>query len=57
MNDTSAAISAANEMHMTNAAAVTTRPVRAIPSATLSSLLRWPDCSQYSRMRETKNTS
>ena len=38
MNDTWAAISAANEMDITTAAAVTTRPLRAIPNATLSSL-------------------
>ena len=38
MNATLAAISAANEIDMINAAAVTTRPVRAMPSATLSSL-------------------
>ena len=31
MNDTCAAISAANEMDITSAAAVTTRPVRAMP--------------------------
>ena len=35
-----AAISAANEIDMISAAAVTTRPVRAMPSATLSSLSR-----------------
>ena len=35
MNDTCAAISAANEIDITSAAAVTTRPVRARPSATL----------------------
>ena len=38
MNDTCAAISAANEIDITSAAAVTTRPVRARPSATLPSL-------------------
>ena len=38
MKETSAAMSAANEIDMTTAAAVTTRPVRAIPRATLSSL-------------------
>ena len=38
MKDTCAAISAANEIDITSAAAVTTRPVRATPSATLSSL-------------------
>ena len=38
MNDTCAAIRAANEMDITSAAAVITRPVRATPSATLSSL-------------------
>ena len=36
MNDTSAAISAANEIDITSAAAVMTRPVRARPSATLT---------------------
>src|SRR6201997_846135 len=39
MNDTCAAISAANEIDMISAAAVITRPVRAIPKTTLSSLL------------------
>ena len=59
MNDTCAAINAANEIDITSAAAVTTRPVRARPSATLSSLsaLVRPDVNQYSRMRETRNTS
>ena len=38
MNDTWAAMSAANEIDITSAAAVITRPVRATPSATLSSL-------------------
>ena len=36
MNDTCEAISAAKEIDITSAAAVTTRPVRAMPSATLS---------------------
>ena len=36
--DTWPAISAANEIDITKAAAVTTRPTRARPSATLSSL-------------------
>ena len=51
--------SAAKEMVISNAAAVTTRPVRAKPSATLSSL-SWavrPRCSQYSRIRDNRNTS
>ena len=38
MNETCAAMSAANEIDIRSAAAVTTRPVRASPSATLSSL-------------------
>ena len=38
MNDTCAAIRAAKEIDMTSAAAVMTRPVRATPSATLSSM-------------------
>ena len=38
MNDTCAAINAAKEIAMINAAAVITRPARATPSATLSSL-------------------
>ncbi len=37
MNDTLEAINAANEIDITRAAAVTTRPVRAMPRATLSS--------------------
>ena len=59
MNDTCAAISAANEIDMTNAAAVITRPVWARPSATLSSLSArvCPLCNQNSRIRETRNTS
>src|SRR6478736_3525714 len=59
MNETCAAISAANEMDMTTAAAVTTRPVRAMPNATLSSLSTRvrTDRSQNSRIRETRNTS
>ena len=69
MKDTCAAISAANEIDITNAAAVTTRPVRASPSATLSSLSpRFArlsavagrdatDVNQYSRILETRNTS
>src|SRR5271156_1553130 len=59
MKDTCAAINAANEMDIPRAAAVTTRPVRARPSATLSSLSAcvWPDLSQYSLMRDTRNTS
>ena len=69
MNDTCAAISAANDIDITNAAAVITRPVRATPSATLSSLAACaslaltragraaPEASQYSRIREIKNTS
>ena len=60
MNDTCAAISAANEIDITSAAAVITRPVRASPSATLSSLSarrRARSASQNSRMRETRNTS
>ena len=69
MNDTCAAISAANDIDITSAAAVITRPVRANPSATLSSLAARaaagvgvagrpaPDASQYSRILETRNTS
>ena len=38
MNDTCAGISAANEIDITNAAVVTTRPMPAMPCATLSSL-------------------
>jgi Zn-dependent alcohol dehydrogenase len=59
MNDTWAAANAANEIDMTSAAAVMTRPVRARPSATLSSLAAGvrSDASQYSRMRDTRNTS
>jgi hypothetical protein len=58
MNDTCAVINAANEIDMTKAAAVTTRPVRASPKATLSSLSAgvFPDLSQYSRIRETRRT-
>ena len=41
MNDTLAAINAAKEIDMISAAAVMTRPVRAIPRATLSSLSAW----------------
>ncbi len=48
MNDTLDAISAAKEIDMINAAAVTTRPVRAIPRATLSSLSPSPEASQNS---------
>ena len=59
MIDTFAAVKATNEIDITSAAAVTTRPVRARPSATLSSLsagvLREPN--QYSRILDTKNTS
>ena len=59
MNDTCAAISAANEIDISSAAAVTTRPVRAKPSATLSSLSAAcaPEFSQYSRILEIRNTS
>ena len=59
MNDTWAAISAAKEIAMINAAAVITRPVCATPSATLSSLSAavCPDASQNSRMRDTRKTS
>ena len=55
MNDTSAAISAPNDIDITRAAAVITRPVWASPSATLSSLSL--STSQNSRMRATRNTS
>ena len=51
-----AAINAANEIDMISAAAVITRPVWAIPSATASSL-DMPGLSQNSRMRATRNTS
>ncbi|SKT90714.1 Uncharacterised protein [Mycobacteroides abscessus subsp. abscessus] len=59
MKDTCAAISAAKAIAMISAAAVTTRPVRATPSATASSLSARvrPDAIQYSRMREMRNTS
>ena len=59
MGARAAAINAANEMHISSAAAVTTRPMRARPSATLSSLSARvrPDDSQYSRIRDTRNTS
>jgi hypothetical protein len=59
MNDTWAAISAAKAIAMINAAAVTTRPVRASPSATLSSLSARvrPEFSQNSRIRASRNTS
>ena len=59
MNDTCAAIRAANAIAMIIAAAVTTRPVRARPSATASSLSArvCGDCSQNSRMRASRNTS
>ncbi len=59
MNDTCAAIKAANEIDITSAAAVTTRPVRATPSATLSSLSARvrPDAIQNSRIRDTTRTS
>ena len=59
MNDTWAAMSAANEIDMISAAAVTTRPVRATPKATLSSLSApvRRDASQNSRIRDTRNTS
>ena len=59
MNDTWAVIRAAKAIDMIRAAAVTTRPVRARPRATASSLsARVPaDCSQYSRIRASRNTS
>ena len=59
MTDTSAATSEANVTAISNAAAVTTRPVRAKPNATLSSLSArvLPVASQDSRIREIKNTS
>ena len=59
MKDTCAAIRAANAMDMISAAAVTTRPVRARPSATLSSLSArvCAEFSQYSRIRASRNTS
>ena len=59
MNDTWAAIIAANEIDMINAAAVITRPVWATPSATLSSLSAGVrlEASQYSWIRDTRNTS
>lgn len=59
MTDTCAAINAANEIDITSAAVVTTRPVRARPRATLSSLsaLGRPDASHYSRMTDTMTTS
>ena len=59
MNDTCAAISAAKEIDITNAAAVMTRPVRASPRATLSSMsarVRWL-ANQYSRIRAIRKTS
>ena len=68
INETCAAISPANDIDITKAAAVTTRPVRATPSATLSSLAACasagvvarpvaPEASQYSRILETRKTS
>jgi hypothetical protein len=59
MNDTCAAVNAANEIDMISAAAVMTRPVCASPGATLSSLSTrvWLDAGQYSRIRDTRNTS
>ena len=59
MNETCAAINAANAIDINSAAAVTTRPVRATPSATASSASARvrPESSQYSRIRETRNTS
>ena len=59
MNETWAAMSAANAIDMINAAAVTTRPVRAKPRATASSLpaLVRGDSSQYSRILASRNTS
>ena len=44
---------------MISAAAVITRPVWATPSATLLSFAPQPRCeaSQYSRIREIRNTS
>ena len=57
--DTCAPDSAAKEMAMMSAAAVITRAVPASPSATLSSLSA-AACllaSQYSRIRDTRNTS
>ena len=59
MNDTSEAINAANEIDMTSAAAVTTRPLWAKPRATLWSLSAPVRSlfSQNSRIREIRNTS
>src|SRR6476619_2019064 len=57
ITDTCAAISVAKDRAINSAAAVTTRPVLAIPRATASSLSTPPDSSQYSRMREIRNTS
>ena len=59
IKDTCAAIRPANEIDMTMAAAVTTRPVWARPSATLSSLSAPVRslASQNSRIRAIRNTS
>ena len=59
MNDTWAAISAAKAIAMISAAAVTTRPVRARPSATASSLSArvCGEFNQNSRIRASRNTS
>ena len=59
MNCTWAPNRAANDIDITSAAAVITRPVRANPSATLLSLSARvrPDSSQYSRIRASRNTS
>ena len=56
---TRAAINAANDIDISSAAAVITRPVCATPSATLSSLAAGvrSDASQYSRIREIRKTS
>lgn len=59
MMETSAAASAVNDTAISSAAAVTTRPVKVRPNATLSSLsaaVRFDD-SQNSRMRDIRNTS
>lgn len=59
MNGTSEAASAANEIDMSNAAAVITLPVRATLSATPSSLARAvrSESTQCSRNRDTRKTS
>ena len=60
MNDTWAAIIAANEIDMISAAAVTTRPVWARPEChalVVVGAASRPVASQNSRIREIRNTS